>query len=410
MGEKQEKLVVTMLDGFSMMYDDKVISIEKFGNSKMLELLQIFLCYSKNGIARNQLIDLLYDETVQDKNHSLDSVVYRLKQTFEKAGLPSGNYIHIKSGVYSWNSEYPIEVDVVEFVTMMKALPECDENQRMEYLERSFHLYKKELLSERSERPWLVEMREKLHGLYTKCIHELGQKYIEKKRYEELYDMYTKAVELYPYDEWQDGQLLAMQYLGKFDAAYDIYVNTVKKYEEDLGLPLTADVLKLVEQMGHDVLNSPASIDMVMDQLTEKETVSGAFYCSYPSFIDAYRYISRQIERSGQSVFFMICEYIYMNPMGQKSPRAGSALKDAIGMSLRKGDSYTKYSNSQFLILLMGAQHENCEMIFHRIRRQFKKKNRNTNCDLEYFVYPVQNEIESNEVLSFRGSKARWNT
>lgn len=409
MEENDKKIFVTMLDGFSMSYGAEAISVKTFGNSKMLELLQIFFCYSKNGISRNQLIDMLYDETVQDKNHSLDSVVYRLKQTFEKAGLPSGNYIQIKNGIYSWSSMHPIEVDAVEFITAMNELSEYDESRQMEVLERFFHSYKKELLSGRPERPWLTEMREQLHTLYTKCIHELGKRYIEQKRYEELYDMYSKAVELYPYDEWQDGQLVAMQYLGRFDKAYDIYVNTVKKYEKDFGLPLNAKVLTLVEQMGHDVLNSPASIDVVMDQLTEKEAPSGAFYCSYPSFIDAYRYISRQIERSGQSVFFMICEFIYLNPMGQKSPRAGDALKEAIGMSLRKGDSYTKYSNSQFMILLMGAKNENCEMIFNRIRRLFKKKNRNANCDLEYFVYPVQNTVEQNDVISFRNNKARWN-
>lgn len=406
---KDKKLAVTMLDGFSMTYGGEEFPIEIFGNSKMLEIFQIILCYSKNGISRNQLIDMLYDDSVRDKNHSLDSVVYRLKKTFEKAEMAPIEHILIKNGLYKWNEESPLTVDVVEFVSAINEAAESEGEKKTEHLEKAYHIYKEEFLSGRPERSWMIELREKLHSLYKECIYELGIIYTEQKRYEELYEIYTKAVELYPYEKWQLGQLQALQYLGKFDSAYDLYVNTVDQYEEKLGLPLDEDTLKFVQQMGNYVLNDAAPIDVIKDQLEEKEDKVGAFYCSYPSFIDAYRYISRMIERSGQSVFLMICEYIYFNPMKQKSPKASELLKSSIGMSLRKGDSYTKYNNNQFLILLMGAKEEDCELIFNRIRKNFKKKNRNSNCDLTYFASTIQNTVEENETISFKNKKSRWN-
>ena len=42
-------------------------------------------------------------------------------------------------------------------------------------------------------------------------------------------------------------------------------------------------------------------------------------------------------------------------------------LYDTIMHSLRRGDSFTQYSPSQFLILLVGTSKENCQMIFERI-------------------------------------------
>ena len=42
-------------------------------------------------------------------------------------------------------------------------------------------------------------------------------------------------------------------------------------------------------------------------------------------------------------------------------------LHRAVKGSLRRGDSFSKYSPSQFLILLVGVNQENCDMIFRRI-------------------------------------------
>ena len=48
-------------------------------------------------------------------------------------------------------------------------------------------------------------------------------------------------------------------------------------------------------------------------------------------------------------------------------------LKQAIGLSLRRGDAYTRYSASQYLILLVGTRQEDCAMIYRRINRKLKE-------------------------------------
>ena len=104
----------------------------------------------------------------------------------------------------------------------------------------------------------------------------------------------------------------------------------------------------------------------------------------------------------------MVCSVTYLNPSGRKSAKAGEALKEAIGAALRKGDSYTQYSNNQYLILLSGTKNENCEMIFERIRKEFKKKNRNSNCDLEYYYSEVHNTFETEKTITFKNKKILW--
>ena len=48
-------------------------------------------------------------------------------------------------------------------------------------------------------------------------------------------------------------------------------------------------------------------------------------------------------------------------------------MKNTITKGLRKGDVYTKYSASQYLILLIGTKREDCAIIYQRISRRVKE-------------------------------------
>ena len=56
-----------------------------------------------------------------------------------------------------------------------------------------------------------------------------------------------------------------------------------------------------------------------------------------------------------------------------RNKEASKALKIAICNSLRRGDFYTRYNESQFLIMLSGTTLENCQVISARIDRNFRK-------------------------------------
>lgn len=60
-------------------------------------------------------------------------------------------------------------------------------------------------------------------------------------------------------------------------------------------------------------------------------------------------------------------------------------LGEVIGSSLRKGDVYTRYSNSQYLILLSGIDQKNCEIIYRRINRSLKEQ-AGSRAEIEYDV------------------------
>jgi len=409
MEDTKKKLTVVMLNGFFIANGDDFLPLDKFGHSKLLELLHILLRYGQKGVSRIQMEQMLYgDDSVNDKSHSLDSLVYRLKQTMMQTGMAEGEFILIKNGVYKWSDSFQPDVDVVAFENLVEQARQAKGAEKYQHLVDAFYLYEEEFLSDRPDRPWILEERKHLKQIYAACVHGLGELFEERKQYQRLHDLYAKAADLYPYDEWQAWQILALQYMDRFREAHELYEATVKMYSEDLGLPLTQNMLDIIRRMSKNVLNSEESIDVIKARLDEEIQSRGAFYCSYPSFVDVYRFVSRTVERNGQSIFFMVCSVMYLNPSGRKSAKAGDVLKDAIGAALRKGDSFTRYSNNQYLILLAGTQNENCEMIFERIRKEFKKKNRNSNCDLERYYSEVQNTCEVEESITFKNKKSLW--
>ena len=92
------------------------------------------------------------------------------------------------------------------------------------------------------------------------------------------------------------------------------------------------------------------SLEHIQRSLDE-ESAKGAFYCEYPVFRDLFQLERRAIERTGDSIY----------------------LEESIRSSLRCSDVFTRYSISQYLILLPTITSEMGEMVLKRIISNFRK-------------------------------------
>ena len=78
-------------------------------------------------------------------------------------------------------------------------------------------------------------------------------------------------------------------------------------------------------------------------------------------------------------------------------------LNHTIKCSLRKGDSYTRYSPNQFLILLVGAKQENCPQIYDRITKYFSREHKTWAQYLEYYVSSIVDVEQKKSKITFNG-------
>lgn len=103
-----------------------------------------------------------------------------------------------------------------------------------------------------------------------------------------------------------------------------------------------------------------------------------------------YRYMVRHMERSGQSVFLMLCSFRGKLEEGVEGSdrlrQVCEAFSAAAAKSLRRSDSYTRYSPTQFLLMLLGTDQENCHRIAERLIANFKREFNGRGVSIHYTV------------------------
>ena len=405
--KKENKLEVFMLGEFEIRYNGTPVSLGKIRMSKTMELFQILMLDISSGLEKTKIMEWLYDwDETNDRNRSMNNLLYRMKQRLRDAGVIQDEYVIIKNGICKWNPEIEITVDRSRFEALLIEATKAQDEDKERLLQEAISLYNGLFLKSEPERRWILEERKRLKPMFELCVTQLSELLNKREAFQELLLVYEKAARIYPYEEWQIGQINCLQKLDRYEEAYELYEETVYNYYK-LGIPLSKKMLDKIHELGNTIRNRTGKIDEIKATLSEEQEEAGAFYCPYPSFVDIYRYIYRGVERTGRSVYFMMCGIRYLNSAGRKSPNASELLCEAIGSTLRKGDVYTQYSEHQFLILLNGTQNENCEMIFERIRKNFKKKNRNSNCDLIYHATELV-KFSEEESIKFNNKKSLW--
>lgn len=184
--------------------------------------------------------------------------------------------------------------------------------------------------------------------------------YMKKQRdYETILELTSTAAEIYPFDEWQSLKIDALMSMNRYKEAYQFYEETSRMFFEELGITPSEKMMNQFREMSAKMSRKYQAAGEIKDGLKEPQHENGAFYCTLPSFRDGYRLIRRIIERNGQSVFLMVCSLTDGKGRPLESREKLEVLSEnlhvAIKGSLRRGDSFTKYSPSQFLILLVGT-------------------------------------------------------
>lgn len=402
--ETRTVLQVQMLGVFNVKYNDKPLSLGRNTATKAMKLLQLLLHHLDKGIAREELIECLYGrEDITDAANNLRVTSHRLKKLLTDAGLPEYDYITIKKGIYYWDSPMEVSVDVLEMTELIEnANLEKDEEKKIELLENACLIYTGDFLTNMSGEDWVIVEAIRYKNLYSDALKQVCDWKFAHGEYESVLKLCTSACELYPFDEWQTVKIDCYLAMHRYKDALEEYEETAKMLVEELGISPTPKMMEQFKVMSERISNRPQEINEIKDQLQEDNWETGAFFCSIPGFRDTYRVMRRCMERTGQSVFLLVCTLIddKGRPM-ENSDRLESmseTLFGAIKNSLRRCDSFTKYNSAQYLVMLMGTNEENCQIVIDRITRNFVKAHKTweyyLRCNVtSLFDYPIEDEF-----------------
>jgi len=271
-----------------------------------------------------------------------------------------------------------LELDVHVFQELLeKAASESDRGMKLELLREACYMYGGEFLQKLSGDEWVLVESIRLKKLYAAALREVCRMMMEDHEYDDVLHMVEPACEMYPFDEWQSVKIDCYIAMNRYKDALKEYEDTARLLFEELGVSPSERMLEQFHKMSEHIRNRPQMIGEIKCNLRESTPERGAFFCTFPGFRDAYRMMRRGMERSGQSVFLLVCTLTDSkgHPMedSEKLEEMSMELHRAIKGSLRSSDSFTKYNKSQYLVMLVGTNEENCQIAIRRIAGNFAK-------------------------------------
>jgi tetratricopeptide (TPR) repeat protein len=286
-----------------------------------------------------------------------------------------------------------VELDVHKFTKRVDdAISEFNVDKKIDILKDTCALYGGDFLPQNSGDSWVISEGMKYKNQYSYVVKELCDYLMEKERYEEAIEACAPACKLYPLDEWQTVKIRCLIALHRNDEAVKEYEAATKFFYNELGIQPPEDMTNLFEDMNRQNKGSN-KVEEIVSHLHENIDESGAYYCTYPTFRDIYRMVSRISERNGESIQLMMCSLTDAKGMpitdSNKGKQLSYELWNTIKNTLRKGDAFTKYSPSQYMIMLVGTKAENASIVYKRIEKDFTKEHPSWNRYLEYSLIPT---------------------
>lgn len=115
----------------------------------------------------------------------------------------------------------------------------------------------------------------------------------------------------------------------------------------------------------------------IRQELSEPDSIKGAYCLEYETFKGLYRFMERKLHRSGGSVYIIL--FTVTDKKGdffslrEREIQMG-LLGESIQNCLRSADAFTQYSSGQYLIMVSEVTGETAEMIATRIQEAFYRE------------------------------------
>lgn len=390
-----ETVKICMLGEFSLHAGG--VSISDAGNRsrKVWSLLAYLICNRERSITQQKLIHLLWGDESQSDNpeNALRITLHRLRTQLDQLWPGAGRELIIrKDGGYAWNSAFPPELDCDRFEELCQSTP-AEEETRLQNLLEALSLYRGEFLPRQASEMWVVPVGTHFHNLNLQATLEAAALLSARGRHEEAVTLCREAASTEPYHEPLH-QLLMEQLAAAGDpmGAAAVYEALSKRLFDDFGIRPNEQTRQVYRTAAHSPGDRVLPMEEVLQQLQEPTGDTGALLCDYDYFKILCFAESRAMERSGSATHIAL---LSLSGDGEKplTKRSLKRIMDQLGLqlksNLRRGDSISRCSVSQYIIMLPKANYENSCMVCRRVIAAFHRAHPHVSAKINYMVQPL---------------------
>lgn len=400
-------ITVSTFGGFQAVFNDSVLN-EKNLRSIMLSRLMIYMIIHRDqALSTDTIISAIWleDESIDNPVGALKNLMYRLRKTLDKI-LGENQYIITNRGSYQWNLDCGVVMDSEKFEQLInEAKSESLDDKALIKYEQAIGLYQGEFLPSLKDCYWVQSLNTYYQSLYISAVKALADLYKKTCQYELLDRLVTNALSFDNADEQlYCYQVEARMRLNKIALALESYDNAKVIIERELGVRKTTVLNKIYEELLAMSKSASANdIEEVHEEIAE-ENPEGVFFCSYPIFREIYHLEARKTARSDEDEILML-----ITIEGKKTDtkeiaefrikKAMATMETCIRDSLRVGDVASKYSDSQFILLLPTCNADYASLVGNRLISKLyaiNDKHRNVSIKLDIREVSLENDLIDN--------------
>ncbi len=389
-------LRIYTLGHFHVKLDNFDFSEKARRSTKLWELFKYLITNRNKQIPVETIIESLWPEQEYNNQVSaLHTLTHRMRKLFNEEFSPGMNpfRLDISQGCFCLKLMNDCWIDADEFAKLSQQAAELsstDPGAAIETYRKALSLYQGDYFIEYSSRKWLLPARRHYRHLYLQNLLEKLKLLMAFERYSDIFNACEKAFQIEHFMEVEALHLYYIEALlksGNKKQALCHYEFLTSTLYQDYGTKPSSSLKDLYKQMQPDAEAAGLNLNAIHEKLIERDKQDGAFICDLDFFRFLYRLEIRRNERSSQELilelFTLNCDE---NPAYKKDTlnKAMSALEKILLANLRKGDTITRFSESQFLALLPNVSQVQSKKIYNRINSSFNNVYKNKGITLEF--------------------------
>jgi len=361
----------------------KSLNDDELRSDMLKKLVTYLVLHRGHPVTIQELFSALWQEDeTENPAGALKNLMYRLRVILKKY-FGDISFVLTCPGAYSWNPKLETSIDVEEFESFVKkGKGTKDAEEAMSSYESAVELYRGEFLENCADKHWMVTSATYYHSMYLTAVKKLDALYLKAGKYAEIESMCTLALRFDDVDEQIYCDLIrSLVRQQKNELALKNYENAKKVLQEALGVKGTkklAEVEKELLKMDNgDIVEN---IDNIHDDMAETAEPEGVYFCGYPIFKEIYRIEARKMSRSKEAEHILLLTAELGDEVDTSNERmtkflikqAMGQLEKALKRTLRVGDVASRYSDTQYVVLLPTCTHECTSAVSKRIITSFK--------------------------------------